>query len=590
MWVDYKRAAMACVVLGMFGCATTGVSSQSTAGGGATFGAVPLPAQAQVRTLATRAPTIVARETVVDDVIEWRLAGPLPASATVANASAPWSSEPLEALVQSVAPSGTSTSEGVRCLAKEAARHALAHAGGLSPMLARYVAAACGLARQRSVRFWSVALPSATAAVTELSAVTAMRDNLRDQLRPILASARGAVGVAMARDGAQVRVALVSGEDGVRFEPITVDPGGTAIVRGEAIGASAQDRISVLVNLRQGGVRFCEAEPGVFAPRFAVRCPAPVDGAPEYVSVTRVPPGRMLSLGVGTALVGGAPEGALVWRRSAAAEVRFTDVERTNAALEAMVNERRRSIGLAPLTFSTAARRATCPLAPYTVGAMLGQSSVSDGELAVLGMMAGWDVPGRVREGNAGANSLSTRDGATLIAETLDLPLGRVSLLAPEASQASLCPVVVDGKFVGLAYASWATVDEANRRDTTALWTRIAEERRRAGAPALQRWEGAPNALSRALDSVDRGEAEPEAAMNVLTEAAVAEGNTSVRAMAFSLFTPSGAPLQVPAGLLDASITHAQIGATWYRAPGSAWAVRVVYVIVPALSSTPMSY
>ncbi|MFO0561872.1 MAG: hypothetical protein U0269_27920 [Polyangiales bacterium] len=577
-----RKAAFAAGLLSLCACATTGTTSNGSGGQReARFGAVPLPARRQVRTLRERAPSLRAGQEVGPTVAEWRLTGPLPAAIDRAHEPLAWSTtDPLEQVAQRAAPPTVRTSEALRCFARELAQYSVRNPGVAPPTVNHYLAAACGLSQPGRVHVSSIRAASESASTEAILAQ--LGNQLADQLRPLLAGAADGAGVAIARDRLELHVAIVAREEVAAFDTVTMGASNECVVRGQVRGASEQDAILVMANTRDGGVRVCAPEQGILAPRFGVRCPASADGAPEFVEVMHVPRGRLLGRSVGTMLVGGSAEGRLLWSTAAHAPITFTDATATRAAMEAVVNGQRRSLGLAPLVFNAEENAAICPLGAYSIAAISGAGNNDEAEVAMLAMMAGWGVDGRIRGAAVGANALTTRDASTLLASTLTLPSGRVSLLDPQAARAVLCPQVVDAKFIGLSYATWQLVDEQRSHDVDAVWNRLDEERRRRGLAPVQRWTGAPRALSEAIAAIDSGRISPDDILQTLSQSAVNESATSVRAMAFAVLAPAGAPMQLPDELLATSLSTAQIATTWYRAPRAPWAVRLVLVLVPS--------
>jgi hypothetical protein len=559
-------------------CTTTGTNGASQGSG--RFGLVPLPARRQAQQLRAQAPTLRAGQEVSAATTEWRLTGPLPTSVDAANAPQPWSTDAIEQIAQASVPGTVRTSEALRCFAREMAQYAARNEGQSPPWVNHYLSAACGLSTPGVAQVFSIRANSASTTTEAL--VAESREWLVEHIRPTLTNATNGASIAIARDGVKVRVVIAAREDVVTFDTVSMGSSEEAVVRGEVRGAAAQDAIVVLANTRDGGVRPCVPEQGILSPRFGVRCPASAEGAPEYVEVMHIPRGRLLGRTVATTLVGGSVEGRLSWRRPALAPLLFTDAATTRTALESVVNEQRRAIGRAPLTFTAADNDATCPLGAHTLGPLTGGGEVDVAEVAMLAMMAGWGVEGRIRGAMAGANALTTRDANALMASVLSLPSGRLSLLDPDASRGVVCAAVVDSKFVGLSYTTWQLVDESRAHDAETVWARIDAERARRGAPPLRRWSGATRSLTDAIDAIDARRVLPDDVLSSLSSAAVNESATGVRAMAFSVFAPGGSTLQIPDELLDPTLTQAQIASTWYRARGSAWAVRVLLVIAPS--------
>lgn len=577
----------------LLACTTTQTNHSTTAGNNAnreSFGRTPLPSLEQVQSIARRPVSIPRAEIPPTSIATWELLGPLPTGLEAANtANTLNAAEPIEAALSALVANRTVTpSDTMRCYAREFARFMAINNRAPARTLQQFMGAACRVHTRRlaSVIFTSTIEANAPAAQlnTELARL------VTTQMRDFASSAEGHLGIASFREGTRVAIVALAGVPDLRLEAESPAQDGSVLVRGEVVGARPEDTLYVAANQPDGGAKLCVFEPGSVSPRFAVRCAVPRTGAPSIVSISRIPAGSFLGRDVGEALIGGA-EPARRWQLAQYPEVRWSDEQQTRAQLGRIMNSIRAAGGRQPLEFAPEAESTACSLSGHMHAALVSDAARDMGEEATLGMMAGFGVPRMVRSGLVGASVSGSLDATVVLSDALASPGARLTLMDPLARYGALCPVHADNGFVGLSYVTWRIVDETTMHDTGPILSRIQEERARRGVPPMQQWEGPPRTAAAAIRAIDTGARTPTEALNDSMAPALEEVGTAaaqgVQARMFSSFSTGSAVLPVPDGLLAPSMTLAHIASTWYRPPGSPWAIQLFLVYAPGTGGQP---
>ncbi len=574
----------------LFACTTTQSTHTVSANNNReSFGSTPLPSLDEVRNIARRVVRVPRVEIPPTSVASWDLGGPSVGGIEAGTAPSTWNAtDPLERAFSAMLTGRTVTpSESMRCYARELTRFFAANTSAPPAALKQFMAAGCRVHTQglASAAFTITADPRATAEQVTQHIVT----SLPQQLADFAAHAEGMVGIATSHVGNRHAVVVLSGSQAIRFDPESPAPDGSVLVQGEIVGARPEDTVYVVANQPDGGAKLCTHEASSTPPRFAVRCPVPRTGAPTVISVSKIPRGSFLGFNVADALVGGS-EPVRRWQLAQYPEVLWVDESRTRAQLGRTLNSIRAGAGRQPVEFVADAETTACSVSPHVHMAITSNEARENGEAAMLAMMAGFGIPRLVRSGLVGAVATPSRDIANVLSTALVSPGARLTLMDPLAQYAALCPVHTDEGFAGLVFVTWRAVDEASMHEVDTIWSRIQEERARRGVAAIQRWDGPPLAAATAIRAIDSGTLGPSDAMRASLDSAVEElgsGATGgVRVRMFSTFSTGSAVLPVPDGLLDPTITMAHIASTWYRAPGSPWAVRLFLVYSPGDGTT----
>lgn len=132
------------------------------------------------------------------------------------------------------------------------------------------------------------------------------------------------------------------------------------------------------------------------------------------------------------------------------------------------INAVRTEAALPGVRSAEAQSRTATQLAPYYFASRYGGDSAVADKVA-LGLLAGWDVDGMVREGHFGAQWSYERDVAAFVEAAIASPFGREALLDPQAVQIALGPLVdKDNPGFGAVFGTYAMIDATGRTDNAA--------------------------------------------------------------------------------------------------------------------------
>lgn len=572
------------------------LSACATSGSGRSFGRAPLPTLAQVQALAQRSVSIAPVTIPSTTVLTWDLAGPLPISLNVGHTPSRWNANnPAEqALSELLAGRDVQPSEGMRCYARELAGYYARYRSQPMPSLQRFMATAC---RVQANALESVIFTlDLDAAMTETQVARQVRQLVSRRFGDFVTRARGLTGIATAREGNTLVILAIAAPPTVRIEQETPSSDGSVIVRGEALDTTEEDTLYVTSNQLDGGAKLCTHMEGSRAPRFIVRCVVPTVGAPTMISINKIPHRSILGREVGEAFIGG-NEQATRWQLTQYPEVRWSNENTTRAQLGQLLNTIRAAARRRPLVFAPEAEAIACALAPHLFEGHAANENEPDSDLvqgASLGMMAGFGVPRLVRSGLVGAAGTPSLDAAVILSTALERPGARLTLMDRQARYGAVCPIHTANGFAGIAYVTWRTVRTRTMHETASIWAQIQEQRAQRGVPALQQWEGVPRAAANAISAIDSGVMSPDEALDAALNAGLQElgpaGVQGIRAQMFAAFSTGNGGFDVPDALLDRGLTQAQIVSTWYRAPESAWAVRLFLVFSPGDATSPVTH
>src|SRR5262249_32809559 len=110
-------------------------------------------------------------------------------------------------------------------------------------------------------------------------------------------------------------------------------------------------------------------------------------------------------------------------------------------ALLEQINAVRKEAGLSALRLSDTESRTAAQLAPYYFAALTGGLEVTIADKVALGLLAGWDVDGMVREGHFASQWTHQRSPASLVEAAIASPFGRETLLDPAISLIAIGPI-----------------------------------------------------------------------------------------------------------------------------------------------------
>jgi hypothetical protein len=198
---------------------------------------------------------------------------------------------------------------------------------------------------------------------------------------------------------------------------------------------------------------------------------------------------------------------------------------------------------------------------------------------AAIGLMAGWDVKGLIRNGNFFVAAVGTSDATAWLDFALEHPIGRSSLLDPAMRQVAIGPAIPPGGgALGAAVTAYALFEsDDHTADATRFFQRIAAARTARGLPAPVRVQGLGEMDAELTRVARQGEA-PMAAMQATMQVAVERTGEGVHG--YTLETNDLDQVDVPAALLTPGPLRMMLGVTHHRAEGAAWGQYVVMVVI----------
>jgi hypothetical protein len=500
---------------------------------------------------------------------------PIPDGATYDDPS-PWG-RILRELVSAHAAT-TALSPPLRCAAQEMARFHLAKQALPAESLRRFMAARCGVVAANVMP--SVVSAPVPAATPDEQIAAQFRADLAKLFDQKLASGHRLVGLAVARDAGHISVATLVAEDEARIESSSrgVDAKRRIVLRGGVRGEFAE--ITALVNRGDFGVAACVSDGAVRLPQFAVQCELdPADKFAWVELIGRKREGLLLHTLAETLIYEGDGAAVSYKARHLGPPSPARTAQEAAGALTEGLNRVRRDAKLAPLTIAAKESRESARLAGTLINAMI---SADDGvaERAALGLLAGWDVEGMIRNGTFFAGVVSPeRDASAWLDFALERPVGRQALLDPDARQIAVGPIAPEGTAglgaVVTTYAFFGSGDHA--KDEAVFFERLQEARDAMGLPAPVRITGFPP-MSVECARVEREGRSPMAALEDMMASAV--DRTGRPVAGYVLETNDLTRVDVPKQLLARGPLEVIVGITHHRPPSAAWGQYVVFVIV----------
>ncbi|MEZ4428492.1 MAG: hypothetical protein R3A51_12500 [Nannocystaceae bacterium] len=572
------RRATGCILAALLGasaCASSGEGAPlfPTAREIASLAKEPAPSSARVF---ADMPVFVDR---------WTLQGPLP---EVTSALSYAGDEPLAVRArQLAAPRGGRVTESMQCVARQYGAFFLAHGGSPPDDLKHFIAARCGApVSEVAVRYVMRTLPAGAAPpdASEWGALEVLRSATASVGRD------DELGVWAGTQDQKYALVFVTGRSEVALEP-------TPIVGGEGGFVELRGRIRRPVGWIQAyatrgeyDYRVCRPIDGAaFGERdFAMRCPVASDDSLAMIEVVAAEPERVLGrtiLRVAVSPDGSAPD-SFAPRPSRS---RASDSHGPGDLLAA-INELRGGLRLDPLKNEARQSALVDSLIPHFLAARAEPDGEDTREKIALGMMAGWEVEGFIRDSSfLVLRSHASRSMDRAVAEALSSPFARAILLDPEARSIALATRASD---VNEAVASMLfTYEFFDRMDykaeESAFVVELNAQRRARGLKPIVHVIGAEprEILGRGVRTMMRGAATPLEALNEALHTFVVQTSRNFQGAVYSTHKLEGWKPRFSPELLTATDVELAIRIGHYTPAGAAWGQHVALVVFTVLSS-----
>jgi hypothetical protein len=491
-----------------------------------------------------------------------------------------------EALAGAFAASGKKAvlTRPMACVAGELGRFTLAHKGTPPESLRQFIDAVCGVFAPHTAFQWlSGPVP---ASATEERVLARWRDQLRPDLVDHLPPDARQVGFWYGRKGGKVVVVASYETTPVELKPISVipDANGDVVVEGKLLVNA--DAFVGLVNQGRFGVAGCAMDPTAPRPQFRAVCRIAPEDESAWLQVAYIPPRSVLATPIVQLLARRDVAKPLVFAETPYAASRpIAGAAEFGPAVLAGLNTVRAEAHLGPVTLADAQSAAATRVArQYFAAAMsqMGAGTDTRGDLSTiaLGLLAGWQVTGTIRDGNFFSVVVPrTRDAGRWLDAALTLPLGRKALLARDIEQIAVGPALFDnpdalgGVVCGYAFHH----GNDHSADVAALYNRIAAARQKMGLPPPGRLGGLGPILGRQLARIQQEAVAPLDALRVSLQEASARTGTSMSG--YIIEATSMDVVELPPQIVSKAGLTLEIAVTHHKPPGAAWAQLVIVVI-----------
>jgi hypothetical protein len=471
-------------------------------------------------------------------------------------------------------------SPALRCAAAEVARFYVAQRALPTESLRRFMVARCGGTSPGTLPV--VYGGDARAQMTDAMLLDQAKDAMRRAVEAHLSMASHQVlGFATHREGGRFAVAAVIGTDEVDLEPAprTADGSRRVVVRGN-LRAPAAD-VTALINRGDYSAEHCLRDGRVQLPAFAVSCRLDDADKTAWMQILVRREGRVMEDPIADLLVSEGDATPIEYHaRSLGPPAAVADAEGFVSTLLGAINRIRTQGKLAPLSPATKQAKQNARLAGTLIDASVkGRSGDIDG--ITLGLLAGWDVDGLIRNGDLlMAVVAPTRDAMAWLDFALERPLGRTVLLDPDARRIAIGPALPGGgaPALGAVVTTFALFESASHeRDIANVVARVTNARKELGRPAFAQL-GAERELAGQAQLVLAGQREPYEALNVAMQAVVDRVRGRIAGFYVESNDLESAP--IPDTILRAGGGALAVYVTHHRVKGAAWGQFVVFYLL----------
>jgi hypothetical protein len=519
----------------------------------------------------------------------WTMPAPALAAEPAADAWAPrgpWD----QAFAAAYAASGrkAALTRAMACVAGELGRFYLEQHAPAPEPLQRFVTAGCGVfAPAVAYEFLKGTLP---AGATDAAALPQWEDEIDSSLVDRVPAAAKQAGFWFGRRGSSAVALVVYEATPVELAPLSPvpDANGDLVIEGRLVGGDA-DYFEGYVNQGRFGVKNCLVDPAVPRPSFRVVCRMAPEDATAWIQIVYAPPRSVLVQPLVQVLARRDASKPLVYAEKPYAPARpVADAASFGPAVLLGLNATRAQAGLRPVRLAEAQSASAARVARQYFATALGTSGlgdvtaggVEDLNTIALGLLAGWQVAGTIRDGTFFSEIVpGTRDAGRWVDSALSMPIGRTALMAPEIDEVAVGSAMFDNPagLGAIACGYRFHHDNDHTADVNLLHDRITQARQRLNLPPAAHIPGMDAVIRRELMRVQEGDWTPMSALQASLQEATDRTHASTRGLVVE--TTSLDALQIPPEVLARPGLRLEIGVTHYKPPGAAWAQLVIIVV-----------
>jgi hypothetical protein len=515
-----------------------------------------------------------------EDVDEWELVGPFPSRLGDEPIAEPHLFE--EVLLETVQrrPGLLLASQAMRCAAREFARFFLDQSKLPEPGLQRFVMGRCGATGvEPQISYYAGQIPGDA---SDVEVVQAWREPVTDLVHRYLGSGPRTAGTWLARRDEQAVWLLVTAARRAHLEPSSGSAGADDWLRLQGELLSPTEELFVQVNQGRYGVADCELDPSVRLPRFSVACPVDPNDDSSWVALLARAPGRLLAHSALQVL--SVPDGSPVqtYRRPTyGLRGSVSGPEEFAPELMRQLNRIRGELGRRPVTLAPQQSETARELAPLYFGATYGSVAPPVLDLVALGLMAGYEVPGLIRDGGVGgALSLDDSSLDRWLAEAFEQPGMRDVLLRSDCSQLAVGSIhSPEHGYLAAVVSTYALYEHQDARaERESFYERLTLERATRSLAPLDRDAQIEDLAERQVTRVARGATGPDEALGDLLQETNSVLGAAVKGWYLEAHGDEEVPL--PDELVDATADRIGVAVGAYQPSDWPWGRSLVLVVL----------
>jgi hypothetical protein len=419
------------------------------------------------------------------------------------------------------------------------------------------------------------------ASVSDAEVLAAWRADLAKALTSNVPGDATEVGLWFGRLGDQAVAIAVYSRQEARLRPFSLVPNATGdvVVEGEIPGPV--EYVTGYVNTGRYAADSCFVDPTVRLPRFRISCHLADEDASAWVELLYAQPKRVLAFPFAQFLVRHDPAAVLTHRPEVIGVPHAVGSaeEFARTAFDAL-NVVRSTAGLNPVKLSPAQSATATRLSGHYFAAAVEKKNPEVLNTIALGMLAGWQVGGMIRDANFVSVMVPhTRDAGRWLAEVLATPMGRISLMDPNIEEIAFGPTMrAEPDALGAVVTGYRFHHgNEHTQDVHRLLFRVAAARKRLSLPPPQRLAQIEDVLKNELVRVNEGQEQPWDAMQGVLEVGVTRYGADMRG--YVVEANSLNAVQIPPEILGRPNLQLAIGVTHFKPPGAAWAQMVIIVV-----------
>lgn len=465
------------------------------------------------------------------------------------------------------------------CVAREVGRFLIDTGASPPDHLQQFLIAACGAVVPSLGSYWLSGNPPAQ--MTDDQVLAQWRPQIKADMLAHLPAAATDAGFWYGSGNGRAVAIMTYVANHVRWKTLAVVPDAQGSVTLEGELDEPAEYLQGYVNQGRFGVEPCTLDPSITRPRFRATCHLAKDDQTAWVQLLSAPPKRVLATPFAQILLRRSATEPLVFEVPAYSDPRpVNDATEFSRAILVALNAVRAQAGVQPVQLSLAETSRATRLAGHFFAESLGKGGGQDSDRIALGLLAGWQLEGLIRDGLFTASlAPHTHDAGRWLNTALLSPMGRATLMSPEIEAVSLGTVVLSQpNALGAVVTGYRLYHgDDHSADVKRLYARLLSARRRLGLGMPSRLGGMDQVLRRELERVKSGLRPSSQALQAALDQGVSRFGAGMRG--YVIETTSLDALEIPEEIVRRPDLFFEIGVGHYRAPGAAWGQLVILVI-----------